>query len=99
MIDRLKLSPLFGYLDGESNQQKKIIIFEFVVIKNIIFYGMFFKVEELFRQLKVEAEVLYTVVGLMIYLFAPDLNPIGFVNKKFDGQYSLDHVRILDSIY
>lgn len=47
--DRLMLSPLFGYLNGDSNQQKKLIIFEFVIIKNIIFYGMFFKVEELFR--------------------------------------------------
>lgn len=56
--DRLCFSNSFGYLDysnrlKESKYQntdgKKLIIFEFIIIKNLIFYGLLFKSQELFR--------------------------------------------------
>ena len=32
---------------------KRIVVFEFVVVKNIIFNGLFFKAEEVFRSMKI----------------------------------------------
>lgn len=75
---------------------KKIVFFEFVLIKNIIFYGLIFKAKELFGQLKIDAdnELINSVTVILLELFLKTLQS-GIINvnlKHFsyalaDGPY------------
>ncbi|CAD8060552.1 unnamed protein product [Paramecium sonneborni] len=101
---RFQLSKYFQYLLKEC---KKIVFFEFVLIKNIIFYGLFFKSKELFGQLKIDAdnELINSVALILLELFLRTQQS-GIINvnlKHFsyalaDGPYVQKYLKELDLI-
>lgn len=73
----MPLSSMFGYINFNSEDTseelslKRRILFEFVVIKNIIFNGLFFKAEEVFTSLNLNHSILKYVVVMFVTLAFP----------------------------
>ncbi|KAM3136427.1 hypothetical protein pb186bvf_011385 [Paramecium bursaria] len=101
---KMNISKLFKYLLSDV---RKMFFFEFVILKSILFYGLFFRAKELFTQLKIdlESELLMIVAVTMIELFLRtqkqsvlNINLKLFTNQSTDGQYILQVMKDMDQI-
>lgn len=61
-------SSVFNYLLDDC---RRVVMFEIIILKNIIFYGLFYRAHQLFSQLKVDLdrELIQTVTVILIELF------------------------------
>lgn len=98
--DHLNYSHYFGYLDFSKKKDKKLprklIIAEMILIKNIIFYGLLFKTQELFKQFNIQFDIIYMIIFILLHSVLEEdflnLNLKDLVNLKFDGQFVFENM-------